>query len=62
MVYTESDQENILSYFDGDDAIVLYKNNDIIDVYGVPGKDGSGGYGIYITGIQERRKNLFNGI
>ena len=52
---TESDQENILSYFDGDDAIVLYKNNDIIDVYGVPGKDGSGEVWEYTLGWAYRK-------
>ena len=52
---TESDQENILSYFDGDDAIVLYKNTDIIDVYGVPGKDGSGEVWEYTLGWAYRK-------
>ena len=35
-------QQSYYNYFDGNDAIILYKNNSIVDVYGEVGKDGSG--------------------
>ncbi len=35
------DEDNFLNIFDGNDAIVLYKNGKIIDVYGHPGTNGS---------------------
>ena len=43
-------QQSFFNNFDGDDAIVLYKNNVIVDVFGTPGKDGSGELWDYTLG------------
>ena len=43
-------QQSLYSTFDGDDAVLLYKNNEVVDVFGTPGKDGSGELWDYTLG------------
>ena len=47
---SEPVQQSLYSTFDGDDAVLLYKNNEIVDVFGAPGKDGSGELWDYTLG------------
>ena len=51
----EPDQENLFNNFDGDDAIILYKNDTIVDLYGNPGTDGSGELWDYTLGWAYRK-------
>ena len=48
-------QQSFYNNFDGDDAIVLYKNDTIVDVFGTPGKDGSGELWDYTLGWAYRK-------
>ena len=48
-------QQSLYNNFDGDDAIVLYKNDSIVDVFGTPGKDGSGELWDYTLGWAYRK-------
>ena len=43
-------QQSLYNNFDGDDAIILYKNDTLVDVFGAPGKDGSGELWDYTLG------------
>ena len=51
----EPSQQSFYNNFDGDDAIVLYKNDTIVDVFGTPGKDGSGELWDYTLGWAYRK-------
>ena len=48
-------QQSLYNNFDGDDAIILYKNDSIVDVFGTPGKDGSGELLDYTLGWAYRK-------
>ena len=48
-------QESLFNDFDGTEAIILYKNDTIVDVFGEPGKDGSGELWEYTLGWAYRK-------
>jgi len=48
-------QQSLYNNFDGDDAIILYKNDTLVDVFGAPGKDGSGELWDYTLGWAYRK-------
>jgi hypothetical protein len=52
------DQESYYNFFDGDDAIILYKNTTKVDVFGTPGIDGSLSAWDYTNGWLYRKDGI----